>query len=567
MTDEEKEFLEPVIRSIMEKGKGNVADADVAKAMELLNTMADNAESIYHYEHPDYGAMVKEVPQTLGQLLDNSEEHSDLISFDDMMDACSKMERGTLVDAVDSLIYFWLDKWHGVNDEADEDEGVWLHPMHLAILMAERFALRECLPALLEIERQDRDFVEAFFDGCDMVGMPAACIYQIATEDDLPLLTDFVRERGIHTFSKAEVIAAAATLPRRRPELLQPVQQWLCEILGIFADDIDPKVGDVMLLEAIIHCCIHARCEAAKPMIIRMYSKYKMPNILVPGGVNEVRKSIKRADIGVLAEDRERAETIYMNADTSFDEDEDEDDEDYDDEDYDGEDYYDDEDYDDEDYDYDESELSPRQEYCGWAYGGTARYLPVKTLQKYTLRVELRESEPLVWRELEVPSSISLSSLAQAILLAMGWDEDHLHQFVGKRRECYATSMNQPDSPFAQSVKDGSRYDIGHLLQKAGDKTLFEYDYGDSWSHEVKLTAKSGYADGEKPAVRLTGGANACPPDDCGGIWRYNRLVWLMQQKSDSHDLREFYDWLGSKWDTGFFPLKEAASAVDAMNK
>ena len=360
MTDEEKEFLEPVIRSIMEKGKGNVTDADVAKAMELLNTMADNAEPIYHYEHPDYGAMVKEVPQTLGQLLDNSEEHSGLISFDDMMDACSKMERGTLVDAVDSLIYFWLDKWHGVNDEADEDEGVWLHPMHLAILMAERFALRECLPALLEIERQDRDFAEAFFDECDMVGMPAACIYQIATEDDLPLLTDFVRERGIHTFSKAEVIA---------------------------------------------------------------------------------------------------------------------------------------------------------------------------------------------------------------ILLAMGWDEDHLHQFVGKRRECYATSMNQPDSPFAQSVKDGSRYVISHLLQKAGDKTLFEYDYGDGWSHEVKLTAKSGYADGEKPAVRLTGGANACPPDDCGGIWRYNRLVWLMQQKPDSHDLREFYDWLGSKWDTGFFPLKEAARAVDAMNK
>lgn len=546
MTNEEKEFLEPVIRSMMEKSKDNVTDADVAKAMELLGTLTDNAESIYHYEHPDYGAMVKEVPEALRQLLDNSDEHSDLISFDDMMDACSKMERGTLVDAVDSLIYFWLDKWHGVNDEADEDEGVWLHPMHMAILMAERFALRECLPALLEIERQDRDFAEAFFDESDMVGMPAACIYQIATEDDLPLLTDFVCERGIHTFSKAEVIAAAATLPRRRPELLQPVQQWLCEILGIFADRIDPEVGDVMLLEAIIHCCIHARCEAAKPMIIRMYSKYKMPNILIPGGVNEVRKSIKRADIGVLAEDRESAETIYMNADTSFD---------------------DDEDYDDEDYDYDESELAPCQEYCGWTYGGRARYLPVKTLQKYTLRVELRESEPLVWRELEVPSSISLSSLAQAILLAMGWDEDHLHQFVGKGKNYYATSMNQPDDIFSQRSKDGDDYTVSRLLKKPGDTTLFEYDYGDSWEHQVKLTAKSDYADGGKPIVRLTGGANACPPDDCGGIWRYNHLVRLMQEKPGSRELREFYDWLGSKWDSGFFPLKEAAGAVDEMNE
>ena len=90
---------------------------------------------------------------------------------------------------------------------------------------------------------------------------------------------------------------------------------------------------------------------------------------------------------------------------------------------------------------------------------------------------------------------------------------------------------------------------------------------GDSWEHQVKLTAKADYADDEKPIVRLTGGANACPPDDCGGIWRYNHLVRLMQEKSGSRELREFYDWLGSKWDSGFFPLKEAAGAVDEMNE
>jgi len=112
MTNEEKKFLEPLLRNFMEKRKANVTDADVAKAMELFGAMADGAESIYHYEHPDYGAMVKEVPDTLGQLLDNSEEHSDVISFDDMMEACSKMERSALVDAVDSLIYYWLNKWH-----------------------------------------------------------------------------------------------------------------------------------------------------------------------------------------------------------------------------------------------------------------------------------------------------------------------------------------------------------------------------------------------------------------------------------------------------------------------
>ena len=351
MTNEEKELLEPMIRSIMEKSKGHVTDEEVAKALETLGRLADNAESIYSYEHPDYGALVKEIPETLRPLINNDDEHDDLPEFDDLMDECSKIDHDTLADAVNSIIYYWLDKWHKVNNDEDKDEGVWLNGLPLAIVTAERFGLRECIPALLEIERQDRDFAETFFDDSDMAGMPASCIYQIATADDLPQLTDFVRERGIHTFSKAEVIAAGATLPRREPKLLPEVQQWLCEVLGIFADDIDPEVGDVMLLEAIIHCCIHTRCEAAKPMIIRMYSKYKMPNIMIPGGVNEVRKTIKRADIGVLAEDRESAEAIYMNADTSYDYD----DEDYDDEDYDDDDFYDDyEEIEDDEDEYDE---------------------------------------------------------------------------------------------------------------------------------------------------------------------------------------------------------------------
>jgi hypothetical protein len=74
------------------------------------------------------------------------------------------------------------------------------------------------------------------------------------------------------------------------------------------------------------------------------------------------------------------------------------------------------------------------------------------------------------------------------------------------------------------------------------------------------------YAAGEQKTVQLTGGANACPPDDCGGIYRYNHLVELMQKKPNSRELREFYDWMGCKWDATFFPLKEAAKAVDRMN-
>lgn len=552
------ELLEPFVREIMGKGNRNITDDDLRKAMEQLKLIDEtSAVTNYSYEHPDYRKMVGDVPDALQPLLNTGDTHPDLPEVEDFMDSCAQLDRSTLVTGVNSIIYFWMDRWH-----TDPDGDVWMHPIHVAIMIAERFQLHECLPVLLETERQDRDFAEVFFDECDMVGMLPACIYHITTAEDLPMLADFVRERGIHSFSKAEVIAAVSTVPRREPQLLPDVQRWLFGILAIFADGIDPSVGDVMLLEAIIHCCLHTRNVDAKPMIIRMYSKYKLPNILIPGGANEVRKTIKKADIGILKEELDSSETIWQNAATTFDED------DFDDGDYDH-DYVaaDFEDSDDEIEYYEDEEWAPRQEYCGYAYGGKAKYLPVQKPKKSTLRIELENSEPLIWRELEVPSNLCLTSLAQAILLAFGWNEDHLHQFLESRKNHYATSMNELGGTLYPGTKDGSRYGVSHLLKKQGDSVLFEYDYGDSWYHKVKLKSVADYADYETKAVRLIGGANACPPDDCGGIYRYRHLVELMQKKPQSSELSEFYDWMGCKWDPEFFPMDETAKAVDKMNK
>ena len=38
-----------------------------------------------------------------------------------------------------------------------------------------------------------------------------------------------------------------------------------------------------------------------------------------------------------------------------------------------------------------------------------------------TLRIELRDSDPLIWRQLEVPTSITLKVLHDIVQVAMGW--------------------------------------------------------------------------------------------------------------------------------------------------
>lgn len=194
MTDEERKLLEMSVRGIMEKRNNHVTDADVAEAMELLLSMDEGGNDVaYQYEHPDYGAMVKEVPDILRPLLGDGGDDDGVMPYDQLMGECSKLERSTLADAASSVIYFWLDKWHkgdnnnGNDDEDDYDDEVWTYPVHVAILMVERFKLRECLPALLEMDRQQRDFATFFFEEDGLEGMIGACIYQIATTDRVRL--------------------------------------------------------------------------------------------------------------------------------------------------------------------------------------------------------------------------------------------------------------------------------------------------------------------------------------------------------------------------------------------
>ena len=43
-----------------------------------------------------------------------------------------------------------------------------------------------------------------------------------------------------------------------------------------------------------------------------------------------------------------------------------------------------------------------------------------------TVRIELRHTDPLIWREVEVPTSITLMVLHDIIQAVMGWFDCHL---------------------------------------------------------------------------------------------------------------------------------------------
>ena len=47
-----------------------------------------------------------------------------------------------------------------------------------------------------------------------------------------------------------------------------------------------------------------------------------------------------------------------------------------------------------------------------------------------TLRIELMGSDPLIWRVVEVPTSITLKVLHDIVQVSMGWCDYHLWEMV-----------------------------------------------------------------------------------------------------------------------------------------
>ena len=63
-----------------------------------------------------------------------------------------------------------------------------------------------------------------------------------------------------------------------------------------------------------------------------------------------------------------------------------------------------------------------------------------------TVRIELRDTDPLIWREVEVPTSITLKVLHDVIQAVMGWFDHHLWEFtIGKQNTaCRRTRTGEP---------------------------------------------------------------------------------------------------------------------------
>ena len=171
----------------------------------------------------------------------------------------------------------------------------------------------------------------------------------------------------------------------------------------------------------------------------------------------------------------------------------------------------------------------------------------------YQMKITLKWSKPPIWRRLVARSDMTLDRFHGVIQMAMGWTNSHMHQFIVGR-----TLYGQPNAEMAglaTETLDERRYTVADLVPAARKKFMYEYDFGDSWEHEVVVEKVLPPDRGIKHAACLAG-SNSCPPEDCGGLGGYYHLLEAVANPKhpDHADLKE---WLDGDFDPAFFDLDE----------
>lgn len=172
------------------------------------------------------------------------------------------------------------------------------------------------------------------------------------------------------------------------------------------------------------------------------------------------------------------------------------------------------------------------------------------------VRVELEGIEPAIWRVLEIDADCTFFDLHVALNAAMGWADSHLHHFlVGlkgratRKPVCYRFPEDEGfDRPFDDRPEHEHRVADSVPI---GEAFHYEYDFGDGWMHRVVVEAQAPREPGIR-YPRLLAGARACPPEDCGGLPGYERLLEILgDPRHEEHN--DLLEWLGGRFDPEAF--------------
>lgn len=169
----------------------------------------------------------------------------------------------------------------------------------------------------------------------------------------------------------------------------------------------------------------------------------------------------------------------------------------------------------------------------------TARRAIDSFTQIATLRIELKNTDPPIWRLVEVPTSVTLKVLHDIVQVTMGWLDFHLWEMV-VNGQAYGLPMEEDWGTAPRKLADRVR--LRDVLAPDTTTIDYTYDFGDSWEHKL-INSDVRPGDITTACPRFIAGERDCPPEDCGGIPGFYELLEARgDPKHPDHD--EITEWL-----------------------
>ncbi|MCZ6665906.1 MAG: plasmid pRiA4b ORF-3 family protein [Gammaproteobacteria bacterium] len=174
------------------------------------------------------------------------------------------------------------------------------------------------------------------------------------------------------------------------------------------------------------------------------------------------------------------------------------------------------------------------------------------------MKVSLLGAKPQIWRRVDCPSSFTLGDLHDVIQICMGWEQMHLHAFrIGDR------SYGVPAIDLETDEEDEETVTLSSLgLDKEGARFYYEYDFGDSWEHEIAVEASKRRLR-TRFYPKCLKAVHACPPEDCGGLFGYANLLKVLRKPGHA-EYEEMLEWIGGEFDPRHVDLAEINDELEA---
>lgn len=206
-------------------------------------------------------------------------------------------------------------------------------------------------------------------------------------------------------------------------------------------------------------------------------------------------------------------------------------------------------------------------------------------MKAYKIKIELRDSEPLIYRRVIVPSNISFEKLHNLIQISMGWSNSYLYDFNIKEESLRVTcdkeaiseyefysqlKLNERNDPYGFirnmlkiKPKLSNEVTIDYYLNK-NNKIEYIYDFGDYWKHDVVMEEIiEDYMYDYPICIEAEGN---CPPEDIGGMEEYIEFLEVINDKNHP-DYKNVALWASQQNYKEIFDIESANILMKEMNK